>query len=51
MIKALAAAHRSERERFKIPRSVQRSIPIQKIFRDGIWQVLFPCLKLGNNTI
>ena len=39
MIKTLAAANRSEREAFKIPRSVQQSIPIQKIFRDGIWQV------------
>ena len=38
MIKTLAAANRSERERFKIPRSVQQSIPIQRIFRDGIWQ-------------
>ena len=39
MIKTLAAANRSEREHFKIPRSVQQSIPIQRIFRDGIWQV------------
>lgn len=39
MIKTLAAANRSEKERFKIPRSVQQSIPIQCIFRDGIWQV------------
>ena len=39
MIKTLAAANRSEREPFKIPRSVQQSIPIQKIFRDGIWLV------------
>ena len=38
MIKTLLAADRSERERFKIPRSVQQSIPIQKIYRDGIWQ-------------
>jgi len=38
MIKTLAAANRSERERFKIPRSVQQSIPVQRIFRDGIWQ-------------
>lgn len=39
MIKTLAAANRSEKERFKIPRSVQQSIPIRCIFRDGIWQV------------
>ena len=38
MIKTLAAANRSERERFKVPRSVQQSIPVQRIFRDGIWQ-------------
>lgn len=36
MIKTLAAANRSERERFRIPRSVQQSIPVQRIFRDGI---------------
>lgn len=38
MIKTLLAADRSERERFKIPRSVQQSIPVQRIYRDGIWQ-------------
>lgn len=38
MIKTLATANRSERVRFFIPRSVQQSIPIQRIFRDGIWQ-------------
>lgn len=38
MLKTLAAADRSERERFKIPRSVQQSVPIQRIYRDGIWQ-------------
>ena len=39
MIKTLIAANRSEREKFAIPRSVQRSIPIQRIYHDGIWQV------------
>ena len=39
MIKTLLAADRSEREHFRIPRSVQQSIPVQKIYRDGIWQV------------
>ena len=38
MIKTLAAANRSERERFRILRTVQQSIPVQRIFRDGIWQ-------------
>ena len=37
--KTLRAANRSERVPFKIPRSVQQSIPIQCIYRDGIWQV------------
>ena len=35
MIKTLIAADRSERERFKIPRSVQQSIPIQRIYREA----------------
>ena len=39
MLKTLAAANRSERTAFKIPHSVQQTIPIQRIYRDGIWQV------------
>ncbi len=39
MIKTLQEANHSEREAFKIPRSVQQSIPIRRIYRDGIWQV------------
>lgn len=39
MSKTLRTANRSERVPFKIPRSVQQSIPIQCIYRDGIWQV------------
>lgn len=39
MIKTLLAANKSERDRFTIPRSVQKSIPIKRIFTDGIWQV------------
>jgi hypothetical protein len=39
MIKTLTAANHSERERFSIPRSVQQSIPIRRIYPDGIWQV------------
>ena len=39
MRKTLAAANRSERTGFKIPRSVQQSIPIQRVYRDGIWRV------------
>lgn len=39
LIKTLATANRSEKVDFKIPRSVQQSIPIQKIFSDGIFHV------------
>lgn len=39
MIKSLAAANKSERDKFTIPRSVQQSIPIKCIYGDGIWQV------------
>lgn len=37
MIKSLLAANKSEKDRFVIPRSVQRSIPIRCIYSDGIW--------------
>ena len=39
MRKTLKTANRGERIPFRIPRSVQQSIPIQRIYRDGIWQV------------
>ncbi len=39
MIKALTAANKSERDRFTIPRSVQQSIPIKRVYEDGIWLV------------
>ncbi len=39
MLKTLDAANRSERRPFFIPRSVQQTIPIQRIYKDGIWQV------------
>lgn len=39
MIKSLIAANNSEKDKFVIPRSVQQSIPIKKIYSDGIWQV------------
>ena len=39
MRKTLAASNRGERVPFKIPRSVQQSIPIQRVWQDGIWQV------------
>ena len=39
LIKSLIAANNSEKDTFTIPRSVQQSIPIKKIYSDGIWQV------------
>ena len=39
MRKTLAAANRGERVPFKIPRSVHQSIPIKRVWQDGIWQV------------
>ena len=39
MMKSLLAANRSEKDSFRIPHSVQQSIPIRRIFTDGIWQV------------
>ena len=39
MIKTLSKAQKMEREKFRIPRSVQDAIPIHRIFADGIFQV------------
>ena len=39
MIKFLLAAQRSEKVKFRIPRSVQQSIPIRCVYADGIWLV------------
>lgn len=39
MRKTLRTVSRGERVPFKIPRSVQQSIPIQRVYQDGIWQV------------
>ena len=38
MIKTLSQALRMDKERFKVPRSVQQAIPIQRIWPDGIFQ-------------
>ena len=38
MMKSLLAANRSEKDSFRIPHSVQQSIPIRRIYTDGIWQ-------------
>ena len=38
MIKTLSKAQKMEREKFRIPRSVQDTIPIRRIFADGIFQ-------------
>lgn len=39
LIKTLAAANKSERVKVKVPRSVQQSIPIKRIYTNGIWEV------------
>ena len=39
MIKTLIAANKSERVKVKVPRSVQQSIPIKRIYTNGIWEV------------
>ena len=39
MIKTLMAANKSERVRVKVPHSVQQSIPIKRIYTNGIWEV------------
>ena len=38
MIKTLSQALRMDKERFKVPKSVQQAIPIQRIWADGIFQ-------------
>lgn len=45
MMKSLLAANRSEKDSFRIPHSVQQSIPVRRIFTDGIWQVGQKCSK------
>lgn len=44
MMKSLLAANRSEKDSFRIPHSVQQSIPIRRIYTDGIW-------RLGRSTV
>lgn len=39
MIKTLVAANKSEKVPFKVPKTVQQSIPVQMIYPDGTWQV------------
>ena len=39
IIKTLLKATKLEKEKFKIPKSVQDAIPIQRIWPDGIFQV------------
>lgn len=39
MLKTLALANKSEKDKFSIPRSVQESLPIRRIYSDGIWVV------------
>ena len=39
MIKSIYSKRSAERDNFTIPRTVQRSIPIKRIYKDGIFQV------------
>ena len=39
LIKTLAIANKSERVRVRVPHSVQQSIPIRRIYTNGIWEV------------
>ena len=39
MIKTLKSISKQEKEKFKIPRTVQDLIPIQSVFTDGIFQI------------
>lgn len=39
MIRTLRSVSRQEKEKFKVPRSVQDLIPIQAVYTDGIFQV------------
>lgn len=39
MIKSLVLAYQSEKEKFRVPRSVQQTIPIRCVYPDGVWQV------------
>ena len=39
MIRTLSKAQKMEREKLRIPRSVQDAIPIRRIFADGIFRV------------
>ena len=38
-MKRLFKGHSTERDAFRIPRSVQQSIPIKRIYKDGVFQV------------
>ena len=38
MIKTLQQALQMDREKFKVPRSVQQAIPVQRIWPDGVFQ-------------
>ena len=38
LIKTLQQALKMDREKFKVPRSVQQAIPVQRIWPDGVFQ-------------
>lgn len=39
LIKTLSQALKMDKERFRVPKSVQQAVPIRRIWPDGIFQV------------
>ena len=46
MLKSLSKFKRQNKEKFKIPRCVQDTIPIDKVYKDGIFLSVSVILKL-----
>ena len=39
MVKTIKTVQKQEKERYKVPRSVQDVIPVKRVWKDGIFQV------------
>ena len=39
LIKTLANSFKTEKEAIKIPKSTQQSIPVKRIYKDGVWKI------------
>ena len=46
LIKTLQQALKMDREKFKVPRSVQQAIPVQRIWPDGVFPVSYTHLDV-----